>query len=133
MFYIYSIIRVTYVKIHGMKYCSQAVVRVKNVTSDEYEPFVYCKIKNVYVYNDAKIFEVEVMKIVLYHDNIRAIQVTTTNQTLWCLYTDLYIFSWDITLKKKSRKCVCYRQTVLDLSLLVNVYIIMYATVHVLH
>ena len=84
-----------------MKYCSQAVVRVKNVTSDEYEPFVYCKIKNVYVYNDAKIFEVEVMKIVLYHDNIRAIQVTTTNQTLWCLYTDLY-FHGILHLKRKA-------------------------------
>ena len=87
----FNIIRVTYVKIHGIKYSSQAVVRVKNPTPDEDEPFLYCIIKNIYVYKDAKIFEVEILKIVLYCDSIRAIKVKPTNQTLWCLYTDLFI------------------------------------------
>ena len=66
------------------------MIRVKNATPDEFEPFNYCRIKNIYIHNDEKIFEVEVMMIITYHDNIRAIQVATTDQTLWCLYTDFY-------------------------------------------
>ena len=93
--------RVTYVKIHGIKYCSQAVVRVKKSTPDDYEPFLYCHIKNIYVYQDAKIFELEVMEIVLYNENLRAIQVTTTDQTLWCLYTDFF-FHGALHLKRKA-------------------------------
>ena len=41
------------------------------------------------------------MKIVLYRDNIRAIQVTSTNQTSWCLYTDLFIYGI-LHLKRKA-------------------------------
>ena len=85
------LIRVAYVKIHGIKYSSQAVVRVKKTTPDDYEPFIYCTIKNIYVYKDVKIFELEIMKIVLYKENIRAIQVAITDQTM-CAYTQIYIF-----------------------------------------
>ena len=48
------------------------MIQVKNATPDEFEPFNYCKIKNIYIHNDEKIFEVEVMMIITYHDNIRA-------------------------------------------------------------
>ena len=92
--------RVTYVKIHGIKYCSQAVVRVKKSTPDNYEPFIYCHIKNIYVYQDAKIFELEEIDIVYYNENIRAIKVKTTGQTLWCLYNDLY-YHGPLHLKRK--------------------------------
>jgi len=72
------IIRVTCVKIHGIKYCSHAVVRVKKpmpIIDDHEEPFLYCSINNIYVYKDVKIFELEKMKILLYDEKLRAIQV----------------------------------------------------------
>ena len=91
-------------KINGIKYCSQAVVRVKKPTPDNYEPFFYCCIKDIYVYEDTKIFELEEMEIVLYKENLRAIEVKATNQTLWCLPIDLY-YHGAMHLKRK-RKCM---------------------------
>ena len=52
-------------KIHGIKHCSQAVVQVKKLKPDNYEPFLYCCIKDIYVYRNAKIFKLEEMEIVL--------------------------------------------------------------------
>ncbi len=54
--------RANTVKIHGVKYACNAIVRIKAQESIE-SPFVYALIKDIFVYNDQKLFLVKLLCI----------------------------------------------------------------------
>lgn len=78
------------VKIHGTKYTSGAVIRVQTPPQFDPAPFLYCQVQDIYVYKDYKIFKSEVMDVVEYTENLRAVKIILTDKTLLCAYDDLF-------------------------------------------
>ena len=51
-------------KIYGIKYANGDVIRAKGtIRIGELDPFFYCCIRDIYVYGDEKIFNVEALNI----------------------------------------------------------------------
>ena len=89
------ILRPNHVKIHGTRYATGAIIRVKK--PHEIEPyiglnkdFIYCYIINIYIYKDFKIFETEVMNVLSFNEHLRTIEVGNTSQHLWCCFDELF-------------------------------------------
>ena len=87
--------RPNYIKIHGIKYASSTIVRVKGLSAEENllggpGDFVYCYVHNIYIYKDHKIFDVEIMNVLSFKGHIRAIHVTYIDQRMWCHHNDLF-------------------------------------------
>ena len=78
------------VKIHGMKYTEQAVVHVTS-QDDHEEPYIYCKISSLYVYNDFKVFVTNFLNIHDYVDHTKSCVVSCFTKAVVGLYSDLYI------------------------------------------
>ena len=77
------------VKIHGTTYKQGSVIRI--TSNDEQDlPFVYAQIVHVYVYQDFKIFITNTLSINDFVNNLRAISVDVTSNSLVCLSTQLY-------------------------------------------
>ena len=94
IFYI-NAYRANHVKIHGTKYAAGTIVRLKKPlmlekSFDDVEDFIYSYIQNIFIYKDYKVFEVELMKVSVFKDHIRALQVVFTGQRLWCLDSDFF-------------------------------------------
>lgn len=75
-------------------YASGVVVSVKKpheIHSDisANEDFIYCRILNIYVYKDFKIFQAARIKVVAFNEHLKAIEVANTDQHLWFCYDDL--------------------------------------------
>ena len=97
-------------KIHGIKYENGDVVRMKKSTeSDGLEPFCYCCIRDIYVYEDEKIFNVETLNIVQYYEHCRAIEVKMTGQTLWNVYANFFCHEM-LPLKKRDGRLYLVEQ-----------------------
>ena len=74
-------------KIHGITYKQGSVIRI---TSDDEQgdlQFVYAQIVHVYVYQDFKIFLTNKLSISDFANDLRAISVDVTNDSLVCLST----------------------------------------------
>ena len=78
------------VKIHGVKYTEQAVVRVTS-QDDHEQPYKYCKICSLYVCNDLKVFVTNVLDIHDYVDHTKSCVVSCSTKVVVALYSDLYI------------------------------------------
>ena len=77
-------------KIHGVKYTEQAVVRVTS-QDDQEQPYIYCKISSLYVCNDLKVFVTNVLDIHDYVDHTKSCVVSCSTKVVVALYSDLYI------------------------------------------
>ena len=76
---------------------------------DEFEPLSYCCIRDLYVYEDEKIFNVEVLKIIHYNEHLRAIELKLTGQTMWHVYAD-FLCHGTLHLKKKDESIYIIEQ-----------------------
>ena len=98
--------RANHVKIHGTKYEAGTIIWLKKPSTleksfDDVEDFIYSYIQNIYIYKI--IFEVELMKVSVFKNHIKAIQVVFTGQRLWCLDSD-FICHGVLHLLTKDRK-----------------------------
>ena len=83
-------------RIHGVNYKCNAVVRVKYM--EDMHPSVYGLIREVIVYEDLKVFMLDLLQVICGVQHIGAIEVKNTGQIGICLHSDLY--SQSITEKK---------------------------------
>lgn len=75
--------------IHGVKYAQSAVIRVTS-EDDHEQPYIYCKISCLYVYNDLKVFVTNVLDIHDYIDHTKCFAVLCSTKVIIALYSDLY-------------------------------------------
>ena len=87
------------VKIHGTKYTSGAVIRVQTPPQFDPAPFLYCQVQDIYVYKDYKIFKSEVMDVVEYTENLRAVKIIPTKH--YYVHMMIYIVMVFYMLSKK--------------------------------
>ena len=78
------------VKIHGTTYKQGSVIRITSNDEQGDLPFIYAQIVHVYVYQDYKIFITNILSISDFMNNLRAINVDVTSNSLVCLSTQLY-------------------------------------------
>ena len=78
------------VKIHGTTYKQGSVIRITSNDEQGDLPFIYAQIVHVYVYQDYKIFITNILSISDFVNNLRAINVDVTSNSLVCLSTQLY-------------------------------------------
>ena len=78
------------VKIHGTTYKQGSVIRITSNDEQGDLPFVYAKIVHVYVYQDFKIFITNTLSVSDFVNNLRAIRVDVTSNSLVCLSTQLF-------------------------------------------
>ena len=70
-----------------------------SLTHHNLNPFSTVKFK-ISVYNDHKKFHLEVMRVLQYIEKLRAIKIAFTDQTLLCVYDDLFSHGCYILSKK---------------------------------
>jgi hypothetical protein len=78
------------VKIHGTTYKQGSVIRISSNDEQGDLPFVYAQIVRVYVYQDFKIFVTNTLSISDFVNDLRAISVDVTSNSLVCLSSQLY-------------------------------------------
>ena len=78
------------VKIHGVKYSEQAVIRVTNEDNHE-QPYIYCKIITLYVYHDYKVFVSVILDILDYDEHTKSYVVSCSDRMVVAVYSNLYI------------------------------------------
>ena len=61
------------VTVHGIRYASDGVIRVKNT-----EEAHYAVIKHIYIYKDFKIFHLESLRVIQYSEHMKAVMVKRT-------------------------------------------------------
>ena len=67
------------------------MVRVKSCEEDGSRGHDYCKLCNIYVYNDnMKVFVVEVLHVCSFVDHLKAYHVIPTHKYIIVHYNDLY-------------------------------------------
>ena len=71
-------------KIHGTTYKQGSVIRITSNDAKGDLPFLYAQIVHVYVYQDFKIFITNTLSISDFVNNLRAISVDVTNNSLVC-------------------------------------------------
>ena len=91
-------------KIHGVQYSPQAVVRVK--TSPEWsvdEPFMYGRIEVIFVYQDNKIFLLKALNVVKFSQHFKSFEVEDSSEIFIVTYHDFYRFGVLHTKTKNSK------------------------------
>ena len=88
---IYHTHRPRLVKIHGVQYSTQAVVRIKTPPQWSVDdPFIYCRIETIFVYQDHKIFLLRALRIVRFSEHLKSFEVEDISELLLVTYHDFY-------------------------------------------
>ena len=77
------------------------MVRVKSCEEDGSRGHDYCKLCNIYVYNDMKLFVVEVLHVCSFVDHLKAYHVIPTHKYIIVHYNESMIF---IHIKEKNSR-----------------------------
>ena len=78
------------VKIHGTTYKQGSVISITSNDAQGDLPFLCAQIVHIYVYQDFKIFITNTLSIGDFVNNLRAISVDVTSNSLVCLSTQLF-------------------------------------------
>ncbi len=86
--------RPNFVKIHGVRYTENAVVRIKDhgtvTISAEHPQFTYCIIHDIYVIEDNKVFKVRQLKVADNTPHLRSTCLELSETILLLTYNDFY-------------------------------------------
>ena len=78
-------------KIHGVRYSTQAVIRLKTPPQWSVDdPCTYCSVNTIYVYQDHKIFVLKALSIVAFVEHLKAFEVVPTDQMILATFHNLY-------------------------------------------
>ena len=76
-------------RIHGVRYSTQAVVRIKSPPSVD-DPFTYWTVDTIFVYEDHKIFLLRALCVMNYVEHLKAFEVADTSELILATYYDFY-------------------------------------------
>ena len=89
--YLLHLYRPRLVRIHGVQYSTQAVIRIKTPPQwSVKDPFICCKIETIFVYQDHKIFLMRALGIVRFSEHLKSFEVEDVSELLLVTYLDFH-------------------------------------------
>lgn len=87
---VYSLVYRARKVIHGVKYQSGAVIRLQCSRTCVEEPFTYCVITDILIYEDHKVFCLEPLKVTCFCAHTQSFQVSRRGEKFLALFSTFY-------------------------------------------